>query len=352
MSINAWRAARLLASALFLIASTEVLASGYAVVELPVKSAAKGGDHDSPTAVAIAADGCTLVHCSTHFSDGTFFSASEVCKVNEPGCRLLPPKGQRTEIYAASTEFGWFAGSVWDEGDTVWAVRQHHGTVEYLFPGTGPSAINERGVAAGVLAGGKPFRFESAQQEMETLPGIQSWVSSINDAGVAVGMSSTAEGESRAVQWDRRGRIRILQSDVPPGHSSIALFISRDGSIYGNSTYHDHGTVLNAVRFAADGKAMSLGTLGGDPVADFSVVRQANNRGAAVGYSSNSKAWYNAVLFENGAVIELAAQVSEEARAKYSFDAATAINDDGKILVNATRRGTQEEVALRLDPLP
>lgn len=336
--------------------NSATFAAGYAVVEVSVKPVVSQGDYTFSQPVAIARDGRTLMLVGT-IKDGAAYIAGETCNLAGDSCRRLPPKDRNTRYTAASSDFKRIAGLVEDEQGNDWVVRLNDGVPEYLLAQARANSVNKANVVVGEDAQGHAYRYGSEKETLPSLAGSFAYANSINDSGVVVGQSSTADGEERAIIWNKLGEVRPLQPKTPngKGHYSIASFITAGGVVYGASTFHDRGFVKHAVRFTNTGKAaVSLGALGSPDSGNTSFAQSANSHGSAVGYSTNSPVdeTEQAVLFVNGTVIELATQVPDLVRAKYRLAYATDINEAGQILVMAHRRDSGDPIALRLDPQP
>ena len=113
---------------------------------------------------------------------------------------------------------------------------------------------------------------------LRELGGGYSFVNQINDAGMAVGQSVTAGGESHAVRWDRHNRISDL--GMLGGIWSTASYINRSGMVAGDISFPSGKT--HAARWDRQGRGTDLGTLpGGSGSYPFGI----NDSGTVVGTS-------------------------------------------------------------------
>lgn len=341
---------RALACAALSLIVNSAFAAGYTAIELPAKPAAKYGAYNHTVGVVLAADGRALIHAGTYFNDDSSVGVAELCTAAGDACKKREPLDKNIFYGSASGDFKRFAGTLTEASGDFSAVRQQKGVVEVLMEHASSMGINRQGVTVGAKDD-EAFLYDTEFHWLPGLAGGYTLALAINDNGVVVGQSRLSLNEERAVRWDNR-QLSLVQTNIPLGYGfgSNATVVLPDGTIYGSSSFHDRGTTQHAVRFSADGTAVSLGSLNADR--NTSEVLAANTRGAAVGWSTNypSDGTSQAVLFKDGQVIELATLVPEEARAKYSFSHATAINDAGQILVAALRRPSYEMVVVRLDP--
>jgi uncharacterized membrane protein len=109
------------------------------------------------------------------------------------------------------------------------------------------------GLSAALLAtivGTAPAHAATTITDLGGLPGAPTnWATAINDAGVAVGGSSTNGMPARAVKFDGNGG--AVELTGPAGASNVANAINNRGVAVGTTTLHDEGQ--RAIRFNADG---------------------------------------------------------------------------------------------------
>jgi probable HAF family extracellular repeat protein len=145
----------------------------------------------------------------------------------------------------------------------------------------------------------------------------------INDSGVAVGDSLTADGRREAVRFDTNGVVTGL--GAVGWESSSAIDINNRGDIAGewtNSKGETRGFFL-----PIDGIARDIGTLGGSDT----YVKRLNARGAVVGSSMTSSGESHAFVYSNGEMKDLGTLGGNESMAY-------GINDQGVIVGTSTKQ--------------
>jgi len=194
------------------------------------------------------------------------------------------------------------------------AVRWNRDGTATELPGLGgPSAavqINSRGTVIGHVSTPSGRQFPALWDAsgrltvLPSLPGYQKTnASAINDNGTVVGTAYTGEYYEppyRPVRWDRRNRITELP--LPSGYQyGAALLINRHGMIAGSVASED-SEHSRAVRWDRKGNVRVLQTLGGPASRVFGM----NDRGDMVGRADWAPYRWAAVRWNrNGAVTEL-----------------------------------------------
>lgn len=300
----------------------------YTVTELPTKAA--GGAQHEAYAMSIDAKGKVLA-----FVVGEAVLLGEVCRSGQ--CKVLPPAGSQ---FRAMSKTGVVVGGAPVAG-VWWAVRHEGGITTSLVPGLA-NGVNSHGVTVGQTQSQQPFSFDSAVTVLPTLGGPRGDAKAINDAGVMVGYSNLANGQTRATKWV--GGVPSDLGALEAGTYSKALGVNAKGVVVGCS---DGGQDSNirAVKFV-DGAVIEY--KGGLVSCAFAM----NRAGVAVGeMSTEAKPESHAWVAEGGSMVALHTRISEADQAKYELLWAAGINDAGQIAVSGVRRADAAAVALRLDPL-
>jgi len=148
----------------------------------------------------------------------------------------------------------------------------------------------------------------------------------INDRGVVAGATSVkSEGWYPAI-WRQRQVQTLPQVAGFERATNIARAINRKGDLAGN--VNDQGYQLAALWIDGIGKTLPSFPNGSSPTSEAVAI---NDRGQAVGYSTNSMARKHAALWKNGSVIDLGALVGQQGVHKTDSQA-NAINASGMIV--------------------
>jgi probable HAF family extracellular repeat protein len=221
-----------------------------------------------------------------------------------------------------------------DDGATASAVRPVNvlspvAAARYsatLIPSLGgpfiePSAINNRGEVVGFstfdgTGAAHAFLYSNGlTRDLGTLGGRESFARDVNDSGVVVGWSETADLSERAFRY-----IDGTMQDLGTlgGLSSEADGVNSAGHIVGSSTNLDgfmRGFVLR------DGAMVPLGTLGGD----YSVAAAINGQGQIAGWSMTAAGQIHAFLQTGNVLNDLGTLGGDQAYV-------AAMNDAGDVV--------------------
>ena len=220
-------------------------------------------------------------------------------------------------------------------------------------------AINNRGEVAGfaettdadsnpgcAVSLFKPVIWERRQiHELPTYPGDAVGIpTGINDEGQVVGgsghcapfnaVSGFYYADHHAMLWERDGSYHYHYRDLgnlggtaTSSAGNFAIGINNRGQVVGHSLLPDN-TTFHAFLWTRDKGMQDLGTLPGDV---YSAAIQINDRGEAVGASLDAAFNAHAVVWENGAPVDLSTLVFSNP-AKLTLQLAWSINCSGKIV--------------------
>lgn len=322
-------------------------ADGYRVVEMPAVFLDPDGVNFVTVGV-LAEDGDVWINVGTlaPSQDHDVFTTQR-CS-DSTGCVITAPRN-RSHFWRGGRK-GHFAGASFSDTGKEWQARKLKGQpMERLWRTTsgGALAINAAGTVVG-SAESRPVVFDTALRVLPDLGGGQGEARDIDDQGVVVGASVTAQGGSCAVKWVN---LRIDASWCPPSGWAWAGAIGAAGTVVGQSSFAQT-TPPHAARFEADGSVVDLGALA--PAALSQSLAMAVNRfGQVVGWSNDAAGGGGrAVRFDTAGVVDLNLQISPADQARYRLAYAKAINDAGQIMVAAVLKADPEKtVVLRLDPM-
>jgi probable HAF family extracellular repeat protein len=265
---------------------------------------------------------------------------------------LLPRIGARS--YADSVNAsGVIAGSSINQDATQnQAVKWEKGQ-GVILPGFGSDSsaysVNDKGDFAGsatVSANGTNWThavawLNGAVTDLGTLGGDSSEASSINASGQIAGASGTKPGAGSLLLDDTAHAVLWANGTMTDlgtlgGDSSSATALNDKGQVVGWSGTTPGGGALafdpSARAFVWDGGTMvSLGGLDGGSISSAAAI---NNNGAIVGYAIDAKNEQRAVIWENGAIVDLNTLIPSNSG--YTLNAAYDINDAGQIVCGAT----------------
>ncbi len=161
-----------------------------------------------------------------------------------------------------------------------------------VLAGLATAAITTSGLPAS--AGAAPSSGLDIVQLGELPGGTGSRAAAVNDRGVIVGSSKTADGHDHAVRWDPDGRITDLGL-LPGGGHSRATEINNNGDIVGAGDAA--GENERAVRWAPDGTVTALDRVPGEHNSGANGI---NDDGYVVGSASVGHLMSLAVVWEPG----------------------------------------------------
>jgi probable HAF family extracellular repeat protein len=168
-----------------------------------------------------------------------------------------------------------------------------------------PNGINSAGHVVAINAAGGAYRafvYGSAATNLGTLGGGESYGNGINDAGRAVGRSSTASGVTHAFLWTPGGtdgvpaNLQMKDLGTLGGSNSEATDINAIGQITG---YAETATRARAFRYSG-GTMTDIGALLGNSLPN-SFGYSINDAGHVVGAAYNANYTAPHAFFYNGA---------------------------------------------------
>lgn len=263
-----------------------------------------------------------------------------------------------------------------------------------LLPGAEALAVNNAGTVVG-LAGPSAFIFANGGFVTVGQPGLGTWATAVNDAGVVAGFSSEGQSSSSAFVYQDGafvalgglgGTVSVANAINAAGQVAGFASLAGDGNdwpdparhatIYRDGSQHDLGTLGGRISEANDindagvatgwseladgfgerpflfapdsGNMIDLGSLGGV----FGRANALNNAGTVVGLSDiggPDGVDYRAFVFGPEGMRDLNLLV--DGIGDWRLATATDINDAGQILAQACRGATGDCRAVRLDLL-
>jgi probable HAF family extracellular repeat protein len=151
--------------------------------------------------------------------------------------------------------------------------------------------------------------------DLGTLGGGTGAATALNDRGVVVGTSATADGAQHAFRW-RAGRMTDL--GVLPGHvSSEAVDVNEAGTVAGTSTAADGTRHAFVWQY---GRMVDLGTLGGESSWAIGI----NEKGQVLGLSEPPGRPPHRFLWQGGTMTDLGREDF--------YESTTGLNDRGDVV--------------------
>lgn len=189
--------------------------------------------------------------------------------------------------------------------------------------------------------------------DLGTLGGNYAQALAINDAGFVTGNSQTSgqitvSQVSHAFIWNTKG---MFDLGTIAGDFSYGTSINANNHVAGYSTIDMGNNRVHA--FLHDGKDMiDLGSLSGASLdLDYSYALGVNVNDQVVGYTylPSDGPWPVAFVYSNGLMVNLNDLIGDAAT-NYRLDCATAINDEGEIVVIAYNNSAEAYHAVLLTP--
>lgn len=267
------------------------------------------------------------------------YSGNTMTGLNSPGAVASQANGINGPQQVAGTIYTSTGAraTVWSNG-VAGNLGSLGGTDSYAM------ALNDAGVVVGSssVANGDSYAFRYAFGQMTNLGalGAGTWSAAygINPQGQVAGSAENSAGNTRAFRWDASGGMQDL--GTLGGANSYGMAINSRGNVAGFSA--DSSGYLRAFLFAAGGMT-ELGTLGG--TSSYAYGMNASN--LIVGYGDvTGLDQPHAFLWKGGTITDLNTLINGSG---WELNQAYAINDNGQIAGTGTINGLTH--AFRLDPI-
>lgn len=239
--------------------------------------------------------------------------------------------------------------TVWDNGTSTYM-----NTIAFWVSQDYAYAINNTGQVAGEDSNSRAMVWSNGSpNDLGTLGGSTSVARGINDSGLVVGGSSTANGSYHATVWSFGNGSAITDLGTTFSGSSRANAINESGQIVGHASSSDftHATLW-------DGSTITdLGVLReGDRQPSLSTALAINEAGQVVGYSyavDNSDFDMRAFIWNGSTMTDLNSLMAVDTVSEdWKLTSATGINDNGWIVGEAYNSNLNEYHAYLLTPIP
>ncbi len=225
--------------------------------------------------------------------------------------------------------------------------------------GASAADMNSSGMVVGSASTAPPSMFgapvvaaawvNGSIQSLGTLGGESSWATGVNSSGVVIGGSNTAPFQPNlAFRWTAETGMEALA--LPDGYThSSATGILDDGTIVGDVA---GGLSRSAAIWSPDGTVTVLPwVIGGEGELQIAEVFGNNAVGDLVGQEQHPDQGLHAVLWQDGQGY-LLADYAIDLPDHIQLSRATAINDEGQILIDAFDTLNLEFVTVLLTPVP